>query len=81
MTMTVTSKLILPLSSERLSEVATSGFKRLYMNRSDGSDKPRGTSKPRTRLIVQPYSDRKAKRLRLLTPLFLSLLTESFLSS
>mmetsp|Transcript_23200 Transcript_23200/g.34037 ORF Transcript_23200/g.34037 Transcript_23200/m.34037 type:complete len:1514 (+) Transcript_23200:117-4658(+) len=41
-------------------EVATTGFKRLYNNRSH--DKA-STAKPRTRAIIQPYNERRAKRL------------------
>lgn len=54
------------LKLDRMSEVATLGFKRLYMNRSHAPEKSQISSKPRTRLIVQPYSERKAKRLRFL---------------
>jgi hypothetical protein len=43
------------------SQVATTGFKRLYLNRATPESK--SPTKPRTRLIVQPYQERKAKRL------------------
>ena len=39
------------------------GFKRLYNNRSHDKDKA-SSVKPRTRAIIQPYSERKAKRLQ-----------------